>query len=555
MPLAFLIPGYIQAIFTPGIRTGRYFAIFISLLMLLGLWILVRRLGGRWWAALAVWIIAWNPAFPKMYSLALPQGIVACLLVWSLVLVLGEKRSLWQIALGSILAALTVMTRINMLPVLPLVVLYIFWQHGKKAGLVATFAGGFTFIALHVAYWPGILQNWTRIPRSISPFLDAWRVPNEYKKTWQPKIPPLGRILSFLISVRFHFVAFMSFLAAIVLWPRKSEWKRQSDYRSAVFLIILFVTLMLAHMWAALGKNYCVFCLAGYLAFFSTIGVLLLIITFSAWRQQMSWVRQLAIIILILLLSAGIGYGAFEDVGEQLYNLMVPRYLLGSIQPGSVPLGAILVNKFTLDEVSLRRSLPVGFGLITGFLILGLAWGVRIILGRRQKRSSTHMPSAFGYLALVIFLITGFLLAPTPILGGGYGGYDCSGDALQSYETAGKYLADNIPTDSKVYWKAGLSAVPLLYISDIEIYPSQINDGYSHFEIGESDVLLAFGMWNDELAYQWAHEADIILIEERRFKGWLREFVLTNAFTELDPSPPTVECREDSRIRIFKKLY
>ena len=63
-----------------------------------------------------------------------------------LVLVMGEQRPLWQIVLGSILAGLMGMTRINMLPVLPLLVLYIFWQHGLKASVSALLAGGATVI-------------------------------------------------------------------------------------------------------------------------------------------------------------------------------------------------------------------------------------------------------------------------------------------------------------------------------------------------------------------------------------------------------------------------
>lgn len=55
MPLAFLIPGYIQQWFGTGLRSGRFFAVFLGLLFLVGLWLLVRRLAGHWWAAAAVW--------------------------------------------------------------------------------------------------------------------------------------------------------------------------------------------------------------------------------------------------------------------------------------------------------------------------------------------------------------------------------------------------------------------------------------------------------------------------------------------------------------------
>ena len=61
MPLSFLIPGWVQAVFGPGLRSGRYFAIFLGVLMLLGLWLAVRRLSGHWWAAAVVWAVAIDP--------------------------------------------------------------------------------------------------------------------------------------------------------------------------------------------------------------------------------------------------------------------------------------------------------------------------------------------------------------------------------------------------------------------------------------------------------------------------------------------------------------
>ena len=38
-PLSFLIPGYIQLWFGPGLAEARYFAIFLGALMLIGIWI------------------------------------------------------------------------------------------------------------------------------------------------------------------------------------------------------------------------------------------------------------------------------------------------------------------------------------------------------------------------------------------------------------------------------------------------------------------------------------------------------------------------------------
>lgn len=573
VPLAFLIPGAIQLIFGPGIRTARYAAIVLAVLMLLGVWILARRFGGRWWATAAVWALALNPAMLKGYSTAVSQGLVACMLVWSLVLVMGERRSLWQIVLGSVLAGLMSMTRINMLPVLPLLVIYVLWQHGLKAAVLSTLAAGGMVVFWHALYWPDILQVWTRLPRSLTPFLNAWRLPEGYQSSWKPVISSEERVASFFQTIQFNFAAVTGVLATVILWPVRGRWKSKADFRSAVFLLALFVLLFLAHMSEALGKSYCVYCLAGYVTFFSVTGLLLVVLTAPIWRQQLPAWRQWIIAAFIIGISAGIGYGAFEGIGNQLYNLSVPQWLVGSSTPGSAALGAILVNKFGLQATDLRRLLPIVFGALVGFLLLLLALVVKSLADRWARRQDsrggqsssnlppdgemmTHSPRpSYGYWAMVIFLVAGTLLAPTTVLGGGYTTYDCGEDVLSSYEAAGEHLAENIPPGSRVYWVGQLSTVPLLYVPGIRIYPAQINGDYSFLRSGNDlDQIARFGRWNQALASQWAAEADYVLIEQRKFRDWLRDLMLAGGYEELSPTPPTVYCRDNSQIRIFKRL-
>ena len=93
MPLAFYIPGVAEYLFGPGICTGRYLAIFAGLLGLAGLYILIRRLGGPWWAAIVIWALAINPVTIKIFSVAVSEGLIACMLVWMLVFLLGAERN------------------------------------------------------------------------------------------------------------------------------------------------------------------------------------------------------------------------------------------------------------------------------------------------------------------------------------------------------------------------------------------------------------------------------------------------------------------------------
>ncbi len=553
MPLSFLIPGAVQYVFGAGIRTGRFFAIFLAMITLLGIWVLARRFGSRGWAVAAVWIIAFNPMLAKMYSTAVSQGLVIAMLTWMLVLILGKDRSLLQILLGSLLGGMIFLTRLNMTVVLPAAVIYIIWEHGKKAGFLSALVGGFTVVLGHAIYWPDILQLWTKLPREISPFLDTWRLPSEYEGTWQPNTSVEGRLLSFFQTIRFHFTVMVGVIGSWLLWPAKKTWKTTSHFRIAVFLSMLFLILLILHLWASLTGDYCVFCMPGYMGFFFVLGLLILIITSGSWRRKIRFPNQIFIAVSILIIAAGIGYSTFEDIGRILYDLPISGRLAQSAASDSVPLGAIFVNKFGFQESDLRRLLPIFFGFGSGVLLLFVS-GVGYFLGH-SSRSSEKLVYSYGTVSLITLITFGTLITPSKLLSGGYGSYDCPGEnVILTYEAAGEHLDNTIPPGALVYWKGTLSAVPLLYLNDIQIFPPQINDGYSYLSRGEDlDRILRLGRWNDNLSRRWVRQADFILVEDRSYSGWLKDMIKERSYEELAPTPLTINCRDNSYIRIFRE--
>ena len=94
---------------------------------------------------------------------------------------------------------------------------------------------------------------------------------------------------------------------------------------------------------------------------------------------------------------------------------------------------------------------------------------------------------------------------------------------------------------------------PLLYASDVNIYPPQINDGYSYFLEGDPQGLYQFGYWSKDLAKSWLREADYVLIEDRSYKGWWKDDIQAGGLVELMPTPLQVECRGNSWIHVFKR--
>ena len=79
MPLSFLLPGIVQVLFGPGLAVGRIFAVLMAGLLVVGIWIVARRMAGDWWALATVMVFVSVPVNVKLYSTAIAQSLTACL--------------------------------------------------------------------------------------------------------------------------------------------------------------------------------------------------------------------------------------------------------------------------------------------------------------------------------------------------------------------------------------------------------------------------------------------------------------------------------------------
>ncbi|MFN2262955.1 MAG: ArnT family glycosyltransferase [Anaerolineales bacterium] len=548
MPFSFLIPGYVQAIFGPGLRTGRYFSIALALIMLLGLWILSKRLGGRWWAMAAVWVVALTPIYSRIYSSAYSQVLIVCLFIWILVLTMNEKLIPWQIYLGSALAGISVLTRLNMILVLPLLLGFIFWQHGKRVGLLASATAILTLIIGHALFWPGILRLWASwLPTSLTPFLDAWRVIDTGIGVWDPKIPFDRRVLSFWWGVRSNFIALVGIFGLGILAIQPKSWQNEFYRRSAVYLTLQLVLLFAAHAWASLGKNYCVFCFQVYLTFFAPIALLIIIIIFRGWKGEgLNWYAIYAGV-LILLISVGISDNIHLEIVRAVNNfnrLLRRKHIIAS----KMKLWEFLELKTGLPYETTSVLVPILLGLAFGLLVLLITW---IIYRRIQSKQRTGIN--FGLLAIGVLLIIGLMLSPTKLLGNNYQDNDCGEDVILAHETAGRYLAGVIPPGSSVYWEGTPSVVQMLYVPGVSLYLPQIDYEYTYHLGGDPQELLKVGLWNEELAEKWKQEADFLIIAEQNYNLEWDVFIEPDQFEELAMSPSVDPCQEGSRLRIFRR--
>ena len=554
-PLSYLIPGYIQLWFGPGLLTGRIFAIIIGVLALLGLWAAARRLAGHGWAALVVWVVALNPAVIRFYSFGLSQGLVICLLMWTLFFLLGEDRSFWQTCLSALLAGLILLTRQNMAPVLPIVLVFIFWQYGRKQGLLSTLAGVTVVIVGFAIFWPGILMAWAPwLPASLTPFLNGWRQPEGIISILNNQPDWKTLLYSLLEGFRFHFVALAGSIVGLVLWPAREAWKSEKQFRAGVFLAVLFFVLFVMHVWAGLGIggiNYGnAYTVNPYLAFFSYTGLLLTIAVFSNLQRHLSVPRQIILSVIIILISTGVGYGGFLTTSTFLLYLRIPRIWSflssGKILPGNVALWDLLSTKYGITHTTSHWLIPLLSGLLFGLLILLVGFGIWAFL-KHSRLSRFH---TLGTVIATVFLLAGILFSPSIALGGGFTQWDCKMNVIKTYEQIGRFLASNIPANDLVYWDGGNAVALLLYVPNIHINPQQLDDQWNYFHGGDSDTLARLGLWNDDLAKLWRDKADVIITQQVDYPKW-QSYLKESEFVEVAPPKIPVNCEENTYLRVF----
>ncbi|HSV84974.1 MAG TPA: hypothetical protein VLH85_00265, partial [Levilinea sp.] len=522
--------------------------IFLAILMLLGLWILARRLGGRWSAAGVVWIMAASSANILIYIWAITQVIVACMLTWSLVLTLGKERPLWQTTLGAVLAVSIVLTRQNMLPVIPLLLLYILWQHGWKAAGYAALASSVVLVVVHAIFWPAIWSIWRPwLPEFMRGWISSGRMRGDTgQSVWNPEYSALTQLYVFWEGIRYNFFALWGALATWILWPRRRDWKSVAHFKIAVFLSVFLAILVAAHYWAAAFKDYCLFCYSGYLTFFAPAGILLVVVSITSWMRRPGVFRQILAAVLVVVSATGIAFGGYNTIYKPILNLPIPRITNMRILPGSTQLWRSLSNRFDLSFETLQQLLPTATGFAFGLFLLLLV--AVIALWLRKKR-----PISFGYTVLIVFFILGVLLTPAPLFSADRLDSLCGWDVIASHEAVGEQLAQNVPPGSLVYWQNDVSPLPLLYIPGVQVFPAQLNHWYTFRRGGDPDLLIRFSHWNRALQQRWLLEADYALVADVYIQHLLSSGMINENHLKISTTPLTVPCREQSTIHIFRK--
>jgi hypothetical protein len=566
MPLSFLIPGYIQVLFGPGIRTGRYFSFGLGIVALIGLWIAARKLGGNWWAAITLWVLALNPGWIESHSLGYSQVLILFFTSWAFVFLIGETQKSWQIFLASFLIGTAGMTRLNIMPVAFLLIIYVYWQHGKKLGTISLLGVIGPILILHIIFLPGILQIWAfYFPKGLITLIDSYKFP--LQKSYIPDNFTISGwlnnpdhliweiIQSFWNGLKRNLFIIVGIVGTIALWPSRQSWKTEYQRRLAIFFLTTYWILFSMHLWAAMSGTSCGFtCFKGYLMFFTNIGLFLIILSHQYWEKKLPVWRNIitGVFITFFLLELVRWNSAWQKDLLRGVRLVLNIKIPWRASHDSILLWGLIENFFGGNLPSIEHT----FFTITYWVIpLAFVW-IFIPLVIRGVRKSGCSFRNFSWVMLTSLLFLIGILTPLKSIGGELNALQCQSNVIESYEIVGESLGSKIPAGSKVYW-AIESWMLYLYIPDIEIFPPQTMIHYRYIPQTpdlSNDYLLQHGYWNQTLKEQWIAEADFILVEGRYYKDEWRSRVESGELSLVDITQPVEECRGDnSRIVVIQK--
>ncbi len=353
LPFAYLMSGIPQVLFGPGMRTGRYFAVLMGVLSLLGLSLAAKRLGGDWWAAAVAWIVALNSGWVMAFSQVFSQGMVSFMISWALFFLVGKKQPSRELIASAFLFGLAGMVRVNVLPLVFLMILYTFWQKRAKDAALVLIAGLIPIIFFHALYWPNILKFWAYwIPPNLFPmitdYISPWRemfLPSGFSwlpiSTWwgDPTHLAWRGLGIFVDSFRSNVISWLGIIVAIIFSPWKKGGEFNREMKLQVFLIGTYLMMFVIHSWAAMGGKTCTFsCLPGYFLFFNWFGIMALMASSRYWNIELKMSPYLIVIILVLFSFVGFEYQMGRSFRDER-SFIITEILgvdLDSIKTGSM---------------------------------------------------------------------------------------------------------------------------------------------------------------------------------------------------------------------------
>ncbi len=551
-PFSFWLLGLSQIV-TVGLRSGRYFAILLSIGVFIGVWITSKKYLGLKSALFISLLLTINQAIIIYYSRAMTEVVTAFLIVWSLYFILGTEHNKTELCFGLILAAITSLTRQNLFPFFIFSIIYVIWENNIKKSLFPIMISILFFVGFNIYYWPSIYIDIWRplLPQNIQIFINnifninlSSDMGTAYLNRKYGIIQDLQVVFQ---TLRYYLIPIFTSCFAIFLIDWK-KLKSGNNYKKFLYLLVSFLFLLLIHLVAPIVNNVYLYSMPAYPSFFIPMGFLLLPLCYRNLREKSTGAVTILLILSVLLIFAGTGLSLYRTISEPLMEIKVPRVKDFSFQEGNIEIWKLLSNKLNLDYFQLEYLITTGFGLILGIIFVIISMIVWKIFFKRKISITTAI-----FFQFTLFCI---LLSPTKYVAGTSSINLCTnGDVLVSHEDVADQLKGIIPDGSLVYYETTESSIPLMYLTKVDFYPNLLNQKFYFRVGGDDDYLEKKGYWSESLAYKWISNADYLVLGEEEAKYW--EPKLTNfsvTFDKLLVTNNTIPCRDRTYLHVYKVI-
>lgn len=497
--LSYFIWGWIQLLFGPGLTSPRLFTILLNLLSISGIYLTVRKISPLWAQSILFWSIAINFSLIKILSIANSQVIIFFLMVWILYFFLSFEKETPGVIIGTILLGLMIFTRENMIFFVFPALAYIFWEKGRKKGFISLFVFIFIFVAGNALFYPQILKLWMafvpKLFRSIGTEEIVGISASRYQSTFSTKFQ------SVMNSMRMFSIEYFGILGSLFILFKNFSKSFLSSQKKLIFLLISYVILFLTHFLAAVGLSYCPYCLSSYSVFFIPIGFIILMLFLNLQSNNYFPLSHQVLVFTFNLFLFIICLSYSNIIGNYFFRFPIPIFH-GVELPTFIPIGNLFINKLNLPNQIIRQIISTFVGIVSILLITIFS----ILLNYFRP---THFFHRKLLLLLFIFCLLGIRILPILKIDN-----YCRENTITGYEKLGKKISQIIPENSTIYIEGPKTAIALLYLKQINIFPPQINGTYSFSKKLEDDNLLSNGKWNSNLKSNWLNTANVLILEK-----------------------------------------
>lgn len=178
-PVLYYVYGIVQHLFGPSFYIGRLESVIFCALMLIALYKLSAKIGGKMAGTIAVLLIVSNTFLMRFYSSATAYSLTTLFMISSLFVLASELKNPLKTIVAVILMCLSFLTRQNMAPVLILLILYIILTEKDKKTVYSAISTAIIF--------PLLL---------LSPFL-IMDFENTYSTIFGPMFSPIYGLVSY----------------------------------------------------------------------------------------------------------------------------------------------------------------------------------------------------------------------------------------------------------------------------------------------------------------------------------------------------------------------